>query len=294
MMELSEMIERARQMRGRDRFGVVEDGDFEGFDQVSMEDMKVRAGEFEVHMIRFTPPSPREDRPMFVNFHGGGFIKGRYRRDDLFCCKLATILGCEVVDMDYSLTPENPFPYAVNEMYEAVKWLFGQAESWGVDRTRIVLGGQSSGGNLVCTTLLKNNGQDAIQPCAAVLCWTPLDLFTDPETKPRPERDMPADRAKLYNSFYCAPEDADNVLVSPIFADEAQLKTFPKTMFIIAGQDSLAAEDEMFAGKLIHAGVEVAARRFEDSMHGFMINRMDEWEEAFEYLLRYLREVFEK
>ncbi len=80
--------------------------------------------------------------------------------------------------------------------------------------------------------------------------------------------------------------------VSPLYTDETLLKGFPRTLVISAGEDSLAAEDEEFASKLVHAGTEVTAKRFVGSRHGFTINRVDGHDEAFELFLYFLKRAF--
>lgn len=285
------MIERAKQIRARDSFGLVTPEDFIGYPAVKQEEY-IDTENYTVHIIRFTPEGAKDHRPMFVNFHGGGFLKGRYGRDDLLCSKIASILECEVVDIDYKLAPEYQYPVAVNEAYEITEWLFRNADKWGVDTKRVILSGQSSGGNLVSTIALRSGESKYIKPCGIIIGWAPLDLYTDPANKPRVEGDMPPERARLYNSFYCNPMEAKDQLVSPLFADECNLKYFPKTLIISAGQDSLAAEDEAFAARLIKAGIDVRARRFMNSKHGFLTNRMDEWEEAMELLVQFSKEAF--
>lgn len=284
------MKEKAEQIRIKDRAGAVDPEEFVDF-PVLKEDIYMDTESYSVHAVRFTPINSKNNRPMVINFHGGGFLKGRYSRHDLFCSKIANILGCEVVDVDYKLAPEHQYPVAVNESYEVTEWLFQHASQWGVDINKIILSGQSSGGNLVTTVVMRSKESKFIKPCGVVIGWAPLDLYTDPTLKPRRERDMPPERARLYNSFYCKPEQLKEIYVSPIFADETHLQHFPKTLMLIAGEDSLAAEDEAFALKLINAGVDVRVRKFQNSVHGFLTKRMDQWEDAMELLLEFLNQV---
>lgn len=286
------MIERANQIRMRDNFGAVEPEEFSKF-PILKEEIVIDTDNFKVKAVRFTPTNAKSNRPMMINFHGGGFLKGRYDRDDLLWSKISNILGCEVVDVDYRLAPENQYPIAVNESYEVTEWLFKNAGAWGVDTNKIILSGQSSGGNLATTIAMRSKESKFIKPCGLVICWSPLDLYTDPALKLRTERDMPPDRAKLYNSFYCKPEEMKEVLVSPVFAEEIQLQYFPKTLFLIAGEDSLAAENREFALKLIKAGVDVRVKQFNESVHGFLTNRMCQWEDAMNVLLEFLKQTSE-
>lgn len=232
--------------------------------------------------------------PMMVNYHGGGFIRGRSDRDELFCRRLACTFRCVVVDVDYSLAPQHPFPTAVHQARAVALWAKQQAPSLDCDPEKIILLGQSAGGNLVANVCMAEVEQPEVQPLGAVIAYAPLDMKTDPVQKFHPERDMPAERARGYNSLYCNPEKADDPRVSPLFAAQQQLVAFPPTLVITAGDDSLAPEGEVFAQKLAQAGVEVTCKRFQHCVHGFFINRMDAWEDGIALIHRYLNNLLQE
>ena len=100
---------------------------------------------------------------------------------------------------------------------------------------------------------------------------------------------MPAERARMYNASYIAPENAKEPYASPLFAPDALLEKFPDTLVISAGEDSLCAENEEFALRLGRAGVSVTMKRFTDSVHGFVINRCCQWEEALELICSFAK-----
>lgn len=245
-------------------------------------------GEPAVVVYLTVPEELQSGAPVVVNYHGGGFIRGRSDRDELFCRRLACTLRCLVVDVDYALSPDHPFPTAVNQARAAALWAKGQAESLGCDGEKVLLVGQSAGGNLVANVCMAEAGHPLIRPLCAVIAYAPMDMNTDPAEKPRSERDMPAQRARNYNALYCTPEQTCDPRVSPLFAPAYQLAAFPPTLVITAGDDSLAPEGERFAGNLARSGVEVTCKRFPNCVHGFFINRMDDWEEGIALIHRYL------
>lgn len=232
--------------------------------------------------------------PMMVNYHGGGFIRGRSDRDELFCRRLACTFRCVVVDVDYALAPAYPFPTAVHQARAVALWAKQQASSLDCDPEKILLLGQSAGGNLVANVCMAEAEKAEIQPLGAVIAYAPLDMKTDPAQKFHPERDMPAERARGYNALYCDPEKADDPRVSPLFASQQQLAAFPPTLVITAGDDSLAPEGEAFAQKLAQSGVEVTYKRFQNCVHGFFINRMDAWEDGIALIHRYLNNILQE
>lgn len=288
-MEYAEMVERAQRMRSRDLFGQVPAEELAQFD-VKQTEISLDVGLSKpVHIFVLEDKEPGENRPMILNFHGGGFIKGRQSKDQLFCSKLVETFHALVWDVDYSLAPEDPYPAAVNESYAVAEYAFAHAKELGVDPSRILLAGHSAGGNLVATICIKAGETKAFKAAGAIMEFCPLDLYTDPGTKPRAEGDMPAEVARTYNAFYCPAEEAKNPYVSPIFASQEQLSAFPDTLIMSADRDSLCFEDEEFAMALARAGVTTTCCRFPDSLHGFTINRSGAWEASTELFMTFAK-----
>ena len=251
-------------------------------------------GEEPVQVYLTVPFQVTPGAPILVNYHGGGFIRGRSDRDELFCRRLACTFQCVVVDVDYALAPDHPFPTAVHQARAAALWAKAQAAGLDCDPDKLILLGQSAGGNLVANVCMAEADEAAVRPLAAVITYAPLDLQTDPVEKFHPERDMPAERARGYNALYCPADKAGDWRVSPLFAPADRLAALPQTLVITAGDDSLAPEDEEFALKLARAGVEVTCKRFAGCVHGFFINRMDAWEDGIALIHRYLRSVLQE
>ncbi len=279
-MTYEEKVERAERMRSRDLFGKVEPHEFENIPVTETAKTIVIDDTMSVKLYEIMPNNTTRSNVAILNFHGGGFIKGRQDKDRLFCSKMAVKYNCLVWDIDYSLAPEYPFPTAVNESYAIAKYMHDNAEELGVCKEKIMLMGHSAGGNLVAGICITAGQTGDFKPCGAVIEFSPLDLYTDPADKPRIPDDIPAEVAKAYNAFYASGDDAKNPLVSPVFATDEQVANFPKTAIITGKLDGLSFEAEDFALKLARAGVETVAKRFQNSHHGFTINRMDDWEDA--------------
>jgi len=289
-MEFAEMKSRAERMRSRDLYGVVSKEELDSL-PVTQTELYVPTDAGEVHVYEIHPLTElAPNSPMIINFHGGGFIKGRQDKDLLFCGRLASELHVLVWDVDYRLAPEYPYPTAKDESYAVCKWAGEHASELGIDPSKIALLGHSAGGNLAITVCMKAGETGAFKPAALMAEYCPLDLATDPATKPRAEGDMPAEVAKTYNAFYCDPETAKDPYVSPLFATKKQLKAFPETMMLYAENDSLSFEDAEFAAKLSLAGVKVTSKCFPDSLHGFTLCRNGGWEESMAMILDFLEE----
>ena len=293
-MTREELIEMAQAARQRGAFRAVPQEELDAL-PIKQAEKYIPVSENEVHIFEFKPEiHPEEKLPMILNFHGGGFIKGRADRDQVYCSHMADRTGALVWDVDYVLAPENPFPAAVNECYDIIAYAFSQAERLNVDAGRIVLAGHSAGSNLIAAACIKNAESRAFQPAAMILDYIPANQMINPFCKLTPddygdERKMArAGMEKLYLDFYMKPEEAVSPLASPILASEEVLGTFPDCLVITAGEDSLREEGEAFAAKLAASGVNVTARRFRNSMHGFTINRNGEWEEALKLHERFI------
>ena len=285
-MTREELIEMAQAARKRGAFLAVSQEELDAL-PVKQEEKYIAASNKEVHVFEFKPENqPHKKMPMLINFHGGGFIKGRADRDQVYCSNIADRTGSLVWDVDYVLAPEYPFPAAVNECYDIIAYAFAQADRLNVDTSRIVLAGHSAGSNLIAAACIKNAESRAFKPAAMILDYIPANQMINPFCKLSPdqygdERKMArAGMEKLYLDFYMKPEEAVSPLASPILASEEVLGTFPDCLVITAGEDSLRDEGEAFAAKLAASGVNVTARRFRNSMHGFTINRNGEWKEA--------------
>lgn len=210
--------------------------------------------------------------PVFVNFHGGGFVMGNPKMDDPWCSVIADRAECVVVNVDYLLAPEYPFPVPVYQSYEVVKWLAEHATELNIDATRIAVGGHSAGGNLAAAICLLNKERgDELNIVYQVIDYAPLDLDTDPAQKPQFPEAIPNDISRIFNACYLEhPEDGRNPLASPVFAPS--LTGLPSALVITAERDSLAAETVGYAKQLEEAGVTVTAKQYAGAAHGFTHN----------------------
>jgi acetyl esterase/lipase len=185
---------------------------------------------------------------VLVNFHGSGFLLPMHGSDVEFCQTISNNTHYTVLDVPYRLAPENPFPAALNDVEDAIKYALSQSEEF--DSSRISLSGFSAGGNLVLAasaTLFPPN------TFRALLAFYPaLDLASDPATKVAPDpsgRVIPIPVARLFNRCYVPPGvDKRDPRISPNYAD---LERFPHRMLMITAEgDSLALEGEDLAQKL--------------------------------------------
>lgn len=229
--------------------------------------------------------------PVVINVHGGGWCKPHGERDIYFCRRLAAKTGCVAVDVDYVLAPEYPYPAALEEIEGFLDELPGLLPDWGGDPENVVFCGQSAGGNLLGGVSHRKKYTKNLNVRAQILAYAPCDNynshFGDEDLDPR-------GMATEYYGFYYNRnmEERKNPDVSLVFATGKDLEGVPPTDIITAGRDNLKAEAETYFNLLQSAGIPCTYHCFENSRHGFLINLVDEWEEAEAYVLEKLKQHF--
>ena len=233
--------------------------------------------------------------PLFVNIHGGGFILGNPEMDDPYMMNVALNANVKILSIDYSLAPEAMFPKGLNECYAVIKHAQNHPQEFGINPQNIAVGGHSAGGNLSAAVCLKNAQTGELNIKSVIMDYPPLDIYTDPYLKPRGKGIVAAlflgpKKARLFNECYCNnKEERKNPLISPVFADKDQLKTFPPALILTAGKDSLCAEAELFRDKLKEAGVDVTHKCFETSPHGFTLSDKPDAAEGWQMMIEHLK-----
>lgn len=289
-MTREQMIEQARETRKKVTNAPVSEEEMNAV-PVTMQSQTIptRVGDSKVY-YSYAAGGETSDT-LILNFHGGGFIRERTPNDELFCRKLNHALGCKVLDVDYRIAPDDPYPAAVYEVYDVIQWVAAHSEQYGIDPKKIILMGHSAGGNLIIGAVMRAIAENGFIPRGLVVEYPPLDLYTDPADKPSRGKGIPFERARLYNLYYCDRERQKEPYCSPLFATDEQLHGFPPSLFITAGQDDLCTEAEDFALHLARCDNEVTVRRFEGVGHAFTIYRRARHDEAFALIVKYTQNL---
>lgn len=217
-----------------------------------------KAGPVRVHLYR-PPDTAGTPAPVYVNFHGGGFIVRHPEYDDHICRALVAETGCVVVNVDYDVAPQRPFPVAPRQALAVAEWVARNGRQQGWDGTRLAIGGQSAGGNLAAGVCLAVRDLGGIAPVLQILNYPPLDLAADPATKTArtPHPLIRPSLAKVFNNAYLPdPATRTDPLASPLLADD--LAGVAPALVITAEHDLLRDEADQYATRLADAGVEVS------------------------------------
>lgn len=191
--------------------------------------------------------------PVLLNFHGSGFVLRLHGSDDLFCRRIAQQTNYTVLDVQYRLAPEHPFPAAPNDVEDAVKYVLSQPSTY--DATHVCMSGFSAGGNLALGVAGSPAfPKDTFRSVHAIYPVT--DLSMDPYSKIAPDPsgpdNIPGALAKIFDESYVGNSDVKNPSLSPTFADVTR---FPKNVLIVTcAFDKLALEAEKLADRIEQGG----------------------------------------
>jgi acetyl esterase len=234
--------------------------------------------------------------PALVYIHGGGWWLGSLDETDGLCRRRATAAACVVVSIDYRLAPEHPFPAAVEDCWAACRWVFENADTLGIDRARIAVGGGSAGGNLAAAmTLLARDDPDV--SFVAQLLEVPATDLTLTASRGSAEEfasGYALSRDDLIEcvGFYLGDHDPTDHLASPLLAE---LHDLPPALVTTAEFDPVRDDGEAYAAKLAAAGVPTTLQRGDGLVHGAqeMDGLLPDVAAAYrEELTRFLRSAF--
>ncbi len=221
--------------------------------------------------VRLHRPVTDKKLPVLVYLHGGGWVWNSIETHDRLMRSYAAAAGCAVVGPDYALSPEAVFPQAIEESAAVLRFVAEQGDAWGLDGSRIVLGGDSAGANLTMGVhLMQREAGNAVPLRGLLLNYGVFDcrLDTPSYREFATGYGLTEERMRFYWNAY-APREADRLspLASPLRAD---LRGLPPVLLHYADLDVLASENIAFAAKLREAGVPLEEQLFPGTVHGFL------------------------
>ncbi|KAK4095991.1 alpha/beta-hydrolase [Parathielavia hyrcaniae] len=207
--------------------------------------------------------------PAVVNFHGGGFTIGSGTDDARFARFVLEKCNAVFVSADYRMSPENPFPVAVEDSADAILYLIHAGPNLHIDPMKLAVSGFSAGGNLAITStlcladhvkVLRESGNPVPDHrIRAAASWYPVVDYTRPRalkraTSVRPDKTLPDTLTSLFDASYLHPPSLGlaNPYLSPVKATDEQLAAaLPETVIIYTCEwDMLMQEGKEFARRL--------------------------------------------
>ena len=200
--------------------------------------------------------------------HGGGYILGSpliYRR---LCEGIAQSGRCAVLNLDYRLAPEHPFPAAVEDALAGFMFVQVNGPDGTTAADDVFIAGDSAGGGLTLATLLaaRERGLPTPTGAIAISAWTDLAQTGDSIRTHAKSDPLLTDAAVLDGAAmaYLGGESPEHPWASPLHGDLAGL---PPLLLQVGDREILLDDTRRFAAKAREAGVEVTEEVWDDMFH---------------------------
>lgn len=248
-------------------------------DMVTIRDHTVptRDGQtIEARSYRPTAADSEQTLPIYLHFHGGGFVYGSVASEDATCSRIAVNTGAVVLSVNYRHTPDYTYPTAFDDAEDGFAWLHANIADLKADPKSVVVGGISAGAHLTSSLVLRKNvGKlgDAAQACppiAGQVLMIPVVVHLDCQEKQLAQiKDasvwsckqneqapvLPMNVVRMFLGLLKIQNpDPNDLRLNPGNATPDQVKGLPPTTFAVAGLDPLRDEGLLFAKTLSENG----------------------------------------
>jgi acetyl esterase len=239
------------------------------WDAVDIEELTVPGEQREIPVRIFRPAGSTRALPAALYFFGGAFWMRSYDSEDMLaaCRRLAVEADVVVVEIDYALAPEHPYPAALHEGMTVLRWMAAEGVAHGIDPERIAVGGFSSGGGLAAglTLLARDSGGPAVR--LQILEVPAVDLGLSLVATP-PPGSTDADIAGVVEfQTYYLPDGVPEGDPYVVPANTATVEGLPPTMILSAELDVLPPSANAYADRLRAAGVPCVAIVYGGQVH---------------------------
>jgi acetyl esterase len=222
----------------------------------------------QIHIVK--PAGAKGVLPVFMYFHGGGWVLGDFPTHQRMVRDLVVESGAAAVFVDYTPSPEAHYPVAINQAYAATKWVAEHGQEISLDGKRLAVAGNSVGGNMAAVVALMAKDKKGPAIKLQVLLWpvTNADFTTGSYQAYGTGRFLTKNMMVWFWDSY-APDvkTRKDKYASPLMASLEELKGLPNAIVQTAENDVLRDEGEAYARKMDQAGVKVTAIRFNGMIH---------------------------
>jgi len=208
--------------------------------------------------------------PLILYAHGGGFMQGSLPSWDAMLRELVRHSGVAALSVDYRLSPEHRFPVAFEEIVAMVRLAAREGSGFGIDPTRLAVGGDSAGANLALAAALalRDAGERALG--LMLLIYGCFSTDTESPSWQRFGRGAGLSQTQMrwiWETYLEQPEQQKDWRAAPILAD---LTGLPPAHLIVGSLDPLLDDSQRLGARLKEAGVPSELKVYEGLNHGFI------------------------
>ncbi|CAN7382445.1 alpha/beta hydrolase [Pseudomonas sp. LjRoot277] len=239
---------------------------------VDVNDRAIKVDGQTINLKIVRPAKVKGELPVFMFFHGGGWVLGDYPTHQRLIHDLVVGSGAVAVYVDYTPSPEAHYPTAINQAYAATRWVAEHGEDIGVDGKRLAVAGNSVGGNMAAVVALMAKEQKTPTLRFQLLMWPVTNAQFDTGSYRQFAEGHFLTKGMMnwfWDSYTTDTAERAQIHASPLQASAEQLKGLPAALVQTAEFDVLRDEGEAYARHLDTAGVPVTAVRYNGMIHDF-------------------------
>ena len=210
--------------------------------------------------------------PVFMFFHGGGWILGDFQTPERLVRDLVVESGAVAVFVNYTPSPEARYPVAINQAYAATRWVAAHGDEIGVDGQRLAVVGNSVGGNMAAVVSLMAKDRHGPSIRFQGLMWPVTDSDFDDGSYRTFQQGHFLTRPMMkwfWDAYTKDPKQRNEIYASPLRTSNEELKGVPPALIQVAESDVLRDEGEAYGRKLDAAGDEATVVRYVGTIHDF-------------------------
>ncbi|MGN0447947.1 MAG: alpha/beta hydrolase [Acutalibacteraceae bacterium] len=228
-------------------------------------------GRFKV--ILYIPENAsKENSPLIIFYHGGGFVYNAAPHHFAMAKRFAKELNVKVAFVDYRLAPKHPFPAAVEDALCAYEYFLTYSDKQGIDKNKIVLCGDSAGGNLAAVVSLNARDRGLIKPCGQMLLYPFVDADNETESMLK-YTDTPMCNSVAVKGYSLAYLPKEGYKPAEYFSvvDAPSLSNLPEAYIEVAEFDCLRDGGIKLYRRLLNESGSAELFDVKGSMHGYDI-----------------------
>ena len=230
------------------------------------------AGEASVRIIK--PQGTTGMLPVIVYMHGGGWILGNAATHDRLVSELAVGARAALAFVEYPNSPEARYPIAIEQGYATAQWITRNGASRGLDASRMVVAGESVGGNMAAALALMAKERGDVTFTQQSMYYPVTDAAMNTASYEEFAAGYYLSRTEMewfWDAYTSNPAERAEITASPNQASTEQLTGLPPAYLCVDEADVLRDEGEAYAARLRSAGVPVTTVRYDGTIHDFML-----------------------